>query len=597
VGTATERSLPDAGTDSTEPSLIEIAFRRWWLIGLCVLLGAVAAGVYSAKQEKLYTASADVLFRADSPPEQSVQTVLGLPSPSISPDPTQEAATDVALVSLGTVADMTAQALRHGVSAGEVASEVSVGEVGQSNIVTLTATDSSPVRAAALANEYARQIVVFRQNLNRSVVASAILDVQNRLRKLPPGQTSGPGPTRTTLRSQLSQLSALAGSQTGDVQVVQTASIPSAPSSPRTKLNIAAGAVLGLILGIALALLVHRLDRRVESPTELGDAYGLPVLGVVPRTRQLALANRGVAQRLRLANAARPPNTNGTRSTTHLVLPASAADAFRAVRTRLRYAHPDRDIRSVLVTSASRGEGKSTVAWQLARVVAMQRNRRVLVLECDLRRPILARAHGLSPAPGLVEVLSGSVPLNAAVQTLDPSTEEAHFDFVSLDDLSLDSIGQLEPEGKSSPGGVQRSQMDVLVAGSPTSSPADLLDSDQMSALLQDLASQYDFILLDAPPGPLVSDTFPLVSQADGVIIVSSMRHASRDAVNTLRSQLELLDAPILGVVVNNAKHGGEADYPYVYQRAEANGTATMTPAGTSRTDEFRDDPPEGPSS
>lgn len=581
MGTATERSLPDAGNPSTEPSLIGIALRRWWLVALCVVLGAVAAGAYSARKQKLYTANADVLFRPDSQPEQSVQSVLGLPPPSVSPDPTQEAATNVALVSLGTVADMTSRVLGHGTSGAGVASEISVGEVGQSNIITVTATDPSPARAATLANTYAREIVVFRRNVDRSVVDSAVLDVQNRLRALPSTQRSAPA--GQTLKGQLTQLKALAGSQTGDVQVVQTASIPSAPSSPRTKLNIAAGAVLGLILGVAFALLAHRVGRRRESPTELADAYGLPVLGVVPRTRELALSSRrGGQQRLRLAAGPRTPGRNGTNSKKHAILPPPAADAFRDVRTVLRYAHPDRDLRSVLVTSANRGEGKSTVAWQLARVVAIQRNRRVLVLECDLRRPVLARAHGLRAAPGLAEALSGAVPLSAAIQTVDATTEESHFDLVSLDDLSLDSIGQVESEANgNSESSLPRSRMDVLVAGSPTSSPADLLDSDPMSALLQELGAEYDFIVLDAPPGPLISDTFPLVSQADGVIIVSSMRHASRDAVNTLRNQLELMDAPILGVVVNNAKHRPEGLYPYGYGPQASTGSAATPTGGT----------------
>ena len=258
------------------------------------------------------------------------------------------------------------------------------------------------------------------------------------------------------------------------------------------------------------------------------------------------------------------------------------------MRTILRYAHPDRDLRSVLVTSAHRGEGKSTVAWQLARVVAIQRNRRVLVLECDLRRPVLARAHELRATPGLAEVLSGAVSVDAAVQTLDASTEESDFDFEGLDELSL----EVEPGTNRSKTDLHRSQLDVLVAGSPTSNPADLLDSAQMSALLHDLAARYDFIVLDAPPGPLVSDTVPLVCLADGVVIVSSTRHTSRDAVNTLRSQLDRLDAPVLGVVVNNAKHRADAWYTYGYAPPAPNGSATMTARGTGGTGDLHDVPP-----
>ena len=594
----TPMQIPPHDQPTASVSLLATLRRRWPVVLACVILAAASAAFVTSRQQKQYSAGADLLFRDAAQPDASVDGVLGLPSTPTAPDPTQAAATNATLVSLSAVADMTATALGNRVSAADVQSKVAVQQVGQSNVISVTATDPIPIQAAALANTYANEVVAFRRNVDRSVVNSAILGVQHQFSSLSPIKRSGPA--GQALAGHLSQLKALAGSETGNVQIVQKASAPSSPSSPRMKLNIAAGAVLGLILGIALALLVHRLDRRVESPTELADAYRLPVLGVVPRTRELSLANRRGGQRLHLADARRPPGANGGSLHKQLVLPTSAADAFRAVRTRLRYAHPDRDLRSVLVTSANRGEGKSTVAWQLARVVAIQRNRSVLVLECDLRRPMLARAHGLRAAPGLVEVLGGNVPLSTAVQTLDPSTEEAHLDLVSLDELSLDPIEQRDPERKGTKDRyLSGPQMDVLVAGSPTSNPADLLDSDQMSTLLRDLPARYDFIVLDAPPGPLVSDTFPLVSQADGVIIVSSLRHASWDAFNTLRSQLELLDAPILGVVVNNAKRGaGEAYYPYHSDvTAGSNGLSGSGTGATPPIDEVRDVPPRRPHS
>jgi len=110
--------------------------------------------------------------------------------------------------------------------------------------------------------------------------------------------------------------------------------------------------------------------------------------------------------------------------------------------------------------------------------------------------------------------------------------------------------------------------MDVIVAGACIPpNPSDLLESDTMAQLLRRVAGDYDFVIIDAPPGVIVSDTFPLMREVGGVIIVSNVRKASRDAAERLRDQLEKLGAPLLGVVVNNAKRAGEAYYGYPRRR------------------------------
>jgi len=578
--------------DQVPGSLISAVGARWWLVALCAILVAATAGLLSSRQEKRYEATAELLFRNDTAPDQSLQSVFGLASTATTPDPTRTAATNVALVSLGTVSDMTARAVGQQLTAGEVQSEVAVQSVGQSDLVSITATDPSPTRAATLANTFARQFIVFRQNIDRAVIESAINGIQDQLNALsPPLRTAAVG---QGLTSRLNKLLALAQLQNGNAELVQSAALPSAPALPRTKLNLLGGGILGVILGIGLALFLYRIDRRMRSPADLSMVYALPLLGVVPYTRELRSRRRSLVRTsppLPIADA------NGAASTNGAALPAQTAEAFRAIRARLRYINRGPELRSVLVTSADRGEGKSTIAWQLARVIAMTRRHRVLVLEADLRRPAFARVHGLRATPGLSEVLTHDVAAESAIQHVDVVSErsvasavagfddtfdwtraETFLDFMSLADVERARRADADGEPAAYPLVAKRNPtMDVLVAGASPNNPSDLLEGEELPALLHELSERYDFIVFDAAPGPVVSETFPLATQADGVIIVGSLPHTSKDAACVLRSQLDQLGAPVLGVVANNARRPAEAYDAAVRQELGADATVSET--------------------
>jgi len=590
-------------SEKPSASLVEIVRRRWWLPIVCAVLGALSAGLITQREQKQYEATAKLLFRVDTSPDLSVQSAIGLTPAAAQIDPSAESATNVALVSVGPVADLTAQALGHNETASGVASEISVAEIGQSNVITITATDPSPAFAATLANTFARQFIVFRTNLDRSLINVAIQSVENQLNALVPAVRAGSG--GHNLQDALVRLQALAQLQSGNAQLVQSASDPSSPSSPRTKINVAVGVLLGLVVGIMLAFFLYRSDGRAETPEDLAEQYHLPVLGVVPRTRELLTRGRRAGG-------------NGTVSAGNgAVLPASTAEAFRALRARLRYFNADQTLNSVLVTSATSGEGKSTVAWQLARVLALAGNGRVLALETDLRRPAWARVHGLRATPGLVDVLTDAVQIEAAVQTVDPRAGEpvvngngrpgtvpresgggGAIERMILDRSTLTGGPRLDlrrkgNEGRGIPAGFRFEgvkaapapgsqfipSLDVLVAGTTASNPSDLFESGAMLELLDTLEERYDFVVLDAPPGPVVSDIFPLMSHVSGVVIVGSLRHASKRAAAELRDQLELANARVLGLVANNAKRSRNAYYGHHRRRTSSiNGTAKPSP-------------------
>ncbi|MFL5781799.1 MAG: polysaccharide biosynthesis tyrosine autokinase, partial [Thermoleophilaceae bacterium] len=314
--------------------------------------------------------------------------------------------------------------------------------------------------------------------------------------------TSKAGIQGRLLRQRINQLETLQALQTGNAELVQPATPPSSPSSPKPLKDTAIAAILGLLLGVGLAFLIDRLDRRLRDPKDVEDIVQRPVLGAIPRSR--------VLQRARIGQEALPPGE---------------AEAFRMLRANLRYFNVDRDIRSVLVTSAAPGDGKSTVSSNLA-LAASEAGTRTLLLEADLRHPTLARLMGLRSTPGLTNVLAAHKTLEDVIQTVTVP-------------------GRVQ-------GDMPRRDLDVVVSGPIPPNPSDLMESDRLRQLIKAAEAEYDLVVVDTPPTSVVSDAIPLVTQTNGVIVVARLGTTKRESLTHLRDQLINLDAPLLGVVVNS---------------------------------------------
>jgi polysaccharide biosynthesis transport protein len=485
--------------------------RRAVVIVLTVVVGVVAGLLFSYSQPKRYESTASLLFK----PSLLDAQVTGLPLQLPTGDPQREAETNLALVSLDDVRLRAAARLGPGYTPKRFEDDVDISAKGRSNIVEITASAATAEEAARVANAVAVSFVAFRRAGLRDQVVRAANKVRTALKRrgLAP-------PVRTVLRANLARLGLLASTQTGDVQFVQRAEPPSDPSSPKPLLFAIIGGALGMVLGLGLALASEQLDRRVRRTDQLEDALGLPLLAVVPRSRALGQRTEW-----------------GGRDA------AGDEEPFRRLRASLRHSGGEAELRSVLVTSARAGSGKTTVATHLAAAAAAGGHARVLLIEADLRRPRLAALLGLPPDNGLSKLLESADSLGQMVS-----------DQVIPITLGGGSNGS-GPDGRPELG------FDALPAGPPPADPSELLDSSRMRELLRAARSTYDLIVIEAPPPTLVSDAIPLMKQVDGVVVVGRLGRESDPELRELRDELQRFGVTPVGAVANFSRRDANPYY------------------------------------
>jgi capsular exopolysaccharide synthesis family protein len=276
--------------------------------------------------------------------------------------------------------------------------------------------------------------------------------------------------------------------------------------SPRPKRDLAIAAALGLILGLLAGFLRDHFDRGLRTRDAVEQSFGAPVIGQIPLERRRRYG--------------RPSVSN---------LFGESAEAYRAVRANLQYLAVQRPLRTILITSASPQQGKTTVTANLAMAIARS-GASTIAVEADLRRPRLAEAFAFDEeAPGLTSVLVGSADLAEARRRLPLFAGDEDEDEESSGKLSFLSSGPLPPN------------------------PSELLSSSQMSTLLDELTEAYDYTLLDSPPLLLVADALELARLVDGVVVVVRQDRATKDEAAEIRALVERLDIHLVGIVVTGA--------------------------------------------
>lgn len=290
------------------------------------------------------------------------------------------------------------------------------------------------------------------------------------------------------------------------LSVITPATAPTVPSAPNGKVNLLVGLTLGLGFGLASAVLRTLLDTKVRGESDLRKITEVPILG-------------GIAFD---ADATKKPLL------TQVAPQSLRAESFRQIRTNLQFAHVSHESKAILVTSSLPGEGKSTTAVNMAIALA-QAGQRVALVDADLRRPMVGEYLGLDRNAGLTTVLVGSSTLASLMQ----------------------------PWG--------RDALDVLTSGQIPPNPSELLGSAAMQSIIAALELDYDAVVIDAPPLLPVTDAAVLAQRVGGVVLVVGSQQVKSADLRKSLSALEMVEADLLGVVMNKLPAKGIDAYAYTY--------------------------------
>ncbi|MBN1465329.1 polysaccharide biosynthesis tyrosine autokinase [candidate division KSB1 bacterium] len=303
--------------------------------------------------------------------------------------------------------------------------------------------------------------------------------------------------------------------QMGNVRIIDPAKEDEEPISPKKKLNLFLGIIIGLGLGVAIAFVMDYVDDSVRTMEDL-DALHLPLLATIPLIKPEQ--GNGLLARIKLEDP--EVNAISERLVTHLRPKSPVSEAYRTLRTNILFAAPDKPKQIIMMTSTGPREGKSTSVANLAITIA-QTGARTLLIDADLRRPMLHKLFQKEKEPGLTNVLVGRKSLSDSVKAVE-----------EVPNLHLLTCGVTPPN------------------------PAELLGSNLMRELLQFARGQYDTILIDTPPIIAVTDPSVLARIMDGVILVVRTASTQRGATLMAVEQLRRVQAPLVGVVLNGISTG-----------------------------------------
>ncbi|WP_216695765.1 polysaccharide biosynthesis tyrosine autokinase [Dietzia psychralcaliphila] len=295
--------------------------------------------------------------------------------------------------------------------------------------------------------------------------------------------------------------------------VVNPPTLPTAPVAPNTEQNVAIGLVLGLLAGVGLVLLINTLDRRIKSKEQLEELTARPVVGSIP-FRKSEDKEEGAEHLVPFREGHSP-----------------AAEAFRRLRTNLQFLNVDNPPRVIVLTSSVATEGKSETAINLSLALAESGNR-VILVEADLRRPLVVSYMSMPDKVGLTNILSGQAGFEDVVQ------ETRH------DGVDLLACGPLPPN------------------------PSELLASEMARHLIDELRRTYDYVIIDSPPLLPVTDGALLARIADGALLVVRSHRTTSDQIAQALDNLEKADATLLGLVTvanKPAKKGSSGYYDSYY--------------------------------
>jgi capsular exopolysaccharide synthesis family protein len=549
---------------------IRIVTKRWWLVLLLVLVGTSSAIYYSSRQPPVYRSTVTLLL---SPAINQDSLIPG----ALSDRTSQLAQTYIRYLKTQAFAELVLQREGLTTSASELVNALNARVVDGTQFFEITASSNDPQQAQRLAtviaNNFIRENAAQQQEQQAVRRAGATDSMQALLREKLERERQYYEEQVAGLRGQIAQImkqpasadrnEALAGvqkqlseyetrllqvmsdqvalqpaatsNQINTVTIIEPAQLPARPVATKDLQNILIALAASLALGVALAFGLEYLDYTVKTPEEIEQLLHQPALGVLGLIAPTA--NGASNDNVFLLEAPRSPT----------------AEAFRALRTNIRFSRAGQQLRSLVITSSGPAEGKSTVAANLA-VAMAHAGQRVILVDADMRRPSQHKLFHLANNAGFSSLMIADDPLA-------PATIERHLQAGPIETLR------------------------VLTCGPIPTNPAELLSTELALLVLAALEAQADIVIYDTPPALTVTDAVILASRADATLQVVQAGLTRRDVVLKCQDVLERVGAKLLAPVLNKVKAGdaGYYQYYYSYSGRYTYADESHAPAGNSR--------------
>ncbi len=514
--------------DLTLQNLAAMARRWWWLLVLAPLVAGTVAFAQVSRQQELYSASSTVEI---NPPTMGADQFSYYDNSVV--------ATYQALITTSAVLQPVIDDLKLPLTEDQLRAKITTAPLANTRLMRISVSDPNPETAAVLANAIAAQFQSFaqarteelsgpyREALNQQISSTdAKISTNQRLIDnlvasediLSPDVAAQIDTLRlnlTDLRSQYQNLLLAAnqmdlqqaGAQTG-VVVVQEATVPGAPYAPNVRLYTLLALLAGLCIGIGAVFLLEYLDNTTKVDTPFNELIGAPLMTTIP----IVPSMERLPHQLFILDQPMSPE----------------AESVRLLRANVEFAIASTDVKTLAVTSAGPGEGKSTVVANLA-VAMAQAGFSVVVIDADMRRPAQQEAFNLTNERGLSTLLARS-------------------------DVDWNSVARTNADLK----------LRVITSGPIPPNPGDLLKSPRFKALLETLNDEFDMVILDTPPALAVTDALVVADVAKDVLLVS---RANETRIDRLQSAVAALPetARVIGVALNYQKRSRADSYYYYY--------------------------------
>ena len=506
--------LDAVSNESTEPrdlrDYLKPVLARWWLILAVVPLVTAATYFYYDHKPKVYTASTELFVQ----PSTLQQILLGS-------TPSTTTSANVENLSLLIQTKVVAEQANRHLAKSHVKSaggSISAQPLEESNFIVVTATAATARGAAALANAYAEAFVEIqaRQLDNEATKTRRVAETQ--LEEL--GNSHADTIRREAIEEKIQTLELVGAQSTGSagIKQVEPAVPPSLPIEQDATSHAIFAFIVSLMIAIGAAFGLEYMNRKITTVEGVGDAYELPILSEIPKIDKPApLDESGVG----MAREFHEP--------------------FQRLQMNMEMLSRQRPLRMIVVASAVPGEGKSLVTRNLA-LAYREAGKNVAVFDADFRKAALGELLDAKEGPGLTDILAGRVNFGQAVQEVQV---HSNGNGASHDPVMTRSAAV----------GLGRNQVGELAmvpAGAPTGNVSSALSSVVMRQTLSTAVDTYGTAIIDSPPLLAVADVLPLLSEADGVLLVTRLGVSTRDSTQRLMAELRRVpNINVIGVVVN----------------------------------------------